>query len=405
MIYFAYGASGFASIAESFWIKEECTELSAVALAVIGFWIGIPWTIKMVFGQFIDSIRIFGSGRKIYVFIGAGLIAAGQLIMVGLAAKSPWLLQFGTMGKLYLIASVIAVIGFVLQDATADTMSTEVVDRFNQKGEPKPQEEIDTELAQVQWLGRVALMLAGVAVAGLGGWIAQICTYTTVFSLALFIPAISVLSTIFVRLNPIPKSPINWWVLGGGLSFAGFVVSIGYLEIPYAQEIVFAVSLSVVTFLISRIGITKPLIFAAIVIFIFRAIPGAGPGVGWWMIDVLGFDKAFQGTLSQIAAILGITGLFVFRKYIVEKPLGFTLAWLTIAGAIVSLPTIAMFYKVHEMIGVSARTVALVDTTIAAPLGQLSMVPLLTIVARSCPSGQAGTWFALMASLMNLALS
>ena len=38
MIYFAYGAAGFAGIAESFWSKEELT-LSAEALILIGFWI------------------------------------------------------------------------------------------------------------------------------------------------------------------------------------------------------------------------------------------------------------------------------------------------------------------------------------------------------------------------------
>ncbi len=33
------------------------------------------------------------------------------------------------------------------------------------------------------------------------------------------------------------------------------------------------------------------------------------------------------------------------------------------------------------------------------------MIPLLTLIAYSCPRGQAGTWFALMASLMNVASS
>jgi hypothetical protein len=35
---------------------------------------------------------------------------------------------------------------------------------------------------------------------------------------------------------------------------------------------------------------------------------------------------------------------------------------------------------------------------------QLSMVPLLTLVAYYAPPGHRATWFALMASLMNLAL-
>lgn len=404
MVYFAYGASGFSGIAESFWIKEELN-LSAEALAVIGFWVGLPWVIKMVFGQFVDSIRIFGSGRKIYIFIGAGLIAFGQAILIGLAAKTPWLLQFGTAEKLYFLSAVISIIGFVLQDVVADTMSTEVVERFNPDDTPRSQKEVDSDLAQVQWLGRISLMLAGAAVAGIGGWLAQITTYTTMFTIAMFVPVISMLGAIFVRLNKVPRTPINWTILGGGLGFAVFIIAMKFFEIPYAEEIVFVTSLAILSSFISKIGITRTLIFSAIAIFLFRAVPSPGAGVGWWAIDVLGFDKAFQGTLTQIGAVLGIVGLFVFRKSIVEKPISFTLTWLTIVGSILMLPTIGMFYGVHELIGVSARTVALVDTTISAPLGQLAMVPLLTIIARSCPIGHAATWFALMASLMNLALS
>ena len=404
MVYFAYGASGFSGIAESFWVKEHLN-LSAEALAIIGFWVGLPWTIKMVFGQFADSIRVFGSGRKIYIFMGAGLIALGQAIMIGLAAKSAWLMRFGTAEQLYFLSSVTMIVGFVLQDVIADVMSTEVVERFDSDGTPRSQKEVDSDLAQIQWLGRISLMVAGAAVAGLGGWLAQITSYTVMFSIAMFVPAVSMVGAVFVRLNEVPRTPINWTILGGGIGFAAFVIAMNFFDILYAEEIVFTISLTVLFVLISKVGITRFLFFSAIAIFMFRAVPGPGAGVGWWMIDVLEFDKAFQGTLSQIGAVLGIAGLFIFRKSIIEKPIAFTLTWLTIAGSILMLPTIGLFYGIHEMMGISARTIAIVDTTISAPLGQLSMVPLLTIIARSCPVGQAGTWFALMASLMNLAFS
>ena len=54
---------------------------------------------------------------------------------------------------------------------------------------------------------------------------------------------------------------------------------------------------------------------------------------------------------------------------------------------------------------ISARALAFVDTTISAPLAQLAMVPMLILIARSAPAGGEATMFAIMASLMNLALS
>ena len=82
LIYFAYGASGFIGIAESFWVKEQLS-LSAEDLVALGVWLLVPWTIKMIFGQLVDSVKILGSNRKIYVYIGASLMALGTYLLIG----------------------------------------------------------------------------------------------------------------------------------------------------------------------------------------------------------------------------------------------------------------------------------------------------------------------------------
>ena len=103
--------------------------------------------------------------------------------------------------------------------------------------------------------------------------------------------------------------------------------------------------------------------------------------------------------------MLSLLGLVLFRKTITARPVSFTLFWVTIAGVLLSLPTIGLFYGVNEWLGVSPRAFAVIDTTISAPLGQLSMVPMLALIAKTAPEGAEATTFAIMASLMNLALS
>jgi hypothetical protein len=82
-----------------------------------------------------------------------------------------------------------------------------------------------------------------------------------------------------------------------------------------------------------------------------------------------------------------------------------TLSWVIVAGTILYLPSIGLFYGANEWLGVSPRTFAFIDTTISAPLAQLTMVPMLVLIARTAPRGAEATMFAIMASLMNLALS
>ena len=415
MIYFAYGASGISSVAETFWVKEEL-KLSAAALVTLGVWLSIPWTIKMVFGQLVDSVPILGSQRRAYVYIGAFLIAVGTILLIGLAGNYPWA-KFASKENVYIISALLTVIGFVIQDVVADAMSTEVVDR-NQ-----PEEKVQEELAYVQILGRLAISLAGVMVAGLSGWLAQILSYETIFKISLIIPLISVIGVTIIKLENVKKSPINCQILCGGLIFAVFVVFMGYGQyqqwnnkllafiFKYSQEIVFIVSLGVITYMISLIlkdiapKTRSFIIKTAVVIFVYRAMPSVGPGLQWWEIDVLHFNKAFFGTLSQIGAVLSILGMWLFSDFIAKKPAHYTLLWLTIITTILFLPIIGLYYGIPQRLGIDPKTVAVIDTALESPFAQLSMIPLLTLIAIYAPEGKRATWFALMASLMNLALT
>ena len=119
----------------------------------------------------------------------------------------------------------------------------------------------------------------------------------------------------------------------------------------------------------------------------------------------MGFDKAFFGTLGQLGAALALVGMWISSKFIINQSIGKVLIWMTVIGTVFSLPVLAMYYDVHTWMGLDARTVALVDTAVSSPFDYIAMVLMLTLVAIYAPEGHKGTWFALMASLMNIALS
>ena len=70
-----------------------------------------------------------------------------------------------------------------------------------------------------------------------------------------------------------------------------------------------------------------------------------------------------------------------------------------------------MYYGLHEWTAahtggvVDARFIVLVDTALESPLGQIAMVPMLAWIAISAPDRLKATYFAVMASFTNLALS
>jgi MFS family permease len=411
MVYFAYGALGITAIADSFWVKKELTALDPKDLAAIGVWLTLPWTVKMVFGELVDTVAIAGSQRRIYVFIGAALTAIGLLLLAGAAAKT---VTFMAPERIYVLAQILIVTGVVLQDVVADAMSTEVVPRVAPDGTARPQADIDRDLGMVQVLGRLALSIGIFVVAGLSGWLAQHFSYATVFLIGLVAPAISVTGAALVRLETTERRPIDWMILGGGLVFGAVVAAIGLSGLPLGQELVFVVSLAVVILMLRRVtgGLTaenrRLILLTALVIFVFRATPGIGQGYQWFAIDRLGFDEVFFGVLSQMGAGLGLVAAWLLSDAVTRQPATRVLLWLTVAGAVLALPTLLLVHEGHvwteRVLGWGARTIALIDAAAQSPLVQVSMIPMLTLIAVHAPAGHRATWFALMASLMNLAL-
>jgi hypothetical protein len=62
MVYFAYGATGLTAVAQTFWVKRDLTYTPA-ELASLSVWFTLPWTIKMVFGELVDTVPLLSSQR------------------------------------------------------------------------------------------------------------------------------------------------------------------------------------------------------------------------------------------------------------------------------------------------------------------------------------------------------
>jgi hypothetical protein len=217
--------------------------------------------------------------------------------------------------------------------------------------------------------------------------------------------------------QPAEATRPNWWIFGGGFAFAAFTLGVGFSGLTYAQEIVFVGSMAIVIFLMQRLfrelepQVRKALIGTALIIFAFRAVPLPGQGATWFEIDELGFDQQFLSVLSLITASLALVGMVILRPMMAKRSIAYVVLVLTIAAGILSLPNIGLYYGLHEWTAgltggiVDARFIAILDTAVESPLAQISMIPMLAWIAKNSPPHLKATFFAVMASFTNLALS
>ena len=447
MVYVAAGIQGLTGIVGTFFVKDYLG-LSAEFLAALGFWAFVPWSLKMPIGHLVDLIWRY---KAWLVILGAALIATSLLIMAALIGNREWMASLWSLNAWYVLAALLSPVGYVLQDVVADAMTVEAVPNVDSRGQPTPRDQLKRMHTTMQTLGRVAIIGGTVLVALINLWVfkgsdalpaaEKLVLYRNVYLMALVIPVVSVMGLVSAalihqrqvdtlvrsglsraealsRLRPaLEKTTPNWWILGGSLVFVALTLTLGMSDWTYSQEAIFLGSTAIILWLMKRLvadldpRARQTLVGTAVVIFLFRATPSTGPGVSWWMIDELKFDGQFFSVLSLIGSTLTLFGMFAFRRFMAERPITYVIGFLTLAGFVLSLPTLGMSMGMHvwtaQVTGgvVDARFIALVDTALESPLGQIAMIPMLAWIANAAPSNLKATYFAVMASFTNLALS
>jgi len=447
MVYMAAGISGLTAVVGTFFVKDYLG-LSAAFLASLGFWANIPWALKMPVGHLVDLIWRW---KSLLVYLGASLIAVSLLIMIGLLSDREAMVTIMPAGAWFVLSSLLAPVGYVIQDSVADAMTVEAVPHFDNDGKAIDPARLKLMHTTMQTLGRVAIIGGSVLVAGVNLYLfrdaeglseaGEVIIYRNIYTLALAIPLISVAGVMLASVvrhmdirrmlakglsreeieehehASLEKTSPNWWILGGSLVFVVFTLTMGFSDYTYNQEVIFLGSFGIVSFLIVKLTrelderARRTLVGTAIIIFVFRAIPAQGPGMTWWMIDELLFDQYFFSILSLIGGVLTLAGMFIFRRFMAERSIAYVIGALTIAGTILTLPFLGMFFGMHEWTAaatggiVDARFIALVNTALESPLGQIAMIPMLAWIANSAPANLKATFFAVMASFTNLALS
>ena len=443
MIYLAAGISGLTGIVGTFFVKDYLN-LSAAFLAGLGFWAGIPWALKMPLGHLVDLIW---NKKNYMVFVGASLISLSLIIMYGLIIHTEWMSSILSVETWFVISVLLAPIGYVVQDVVADAMTVEAVPLVDDSGNKFSRDEIKLMHTTMQTLGRFAI-IGGTVLVALANVILfrgvddleqadKISLYGSIYIYALIIPIVSVLGIFLASYlknqkkrklieqglegdqdyAPSEKTEINWWILGGSLVFVIFTLGIGSFKVPFAQEIVFVGSMAIILFLMNKLVKELPqdlrltVVGTAIIIFIFRAMPGPGPGLSWFEIDVLEFNEQFFSVLSLIASVLTLVGIILLRPFMANNSIARIIVILSVAGAILFLPSVGMYYGFHNWTSsitngvVDAKFIAILNTALESPLGQVSMIPLLAWIAKNAPSHLKATFFAVFASFTNLALS
>ena len=395
LISFLMGFESFSTVTTTF-LKANFYTLNAAEWASVAVFMGLPWSQKIVFANFIDNVPIFGSNRKSYMLIGAALIAIGQLILLDLFF---WHVIPFSQYTVICLAEFLAATGFVICDIVADTMLVEVVQK---------DDNLDRNLAKTAIWTRYSLMGGSLLASAITGLVAMHFSPEIAMILWLLLIPVPILVIVpFVKFTHVSNSK--------GLDILLFKKSILFcillctaLFATGSQFLMFLITLGFILHLSREFlpgipqDVRKAFIMACIAVFCFRVIPGAGAGVQWWMIGELGLDKAFFGSLMLYSNISAIVGLALISKWIIQADLRKSLILLTLLDVAMNAPIIMAYYDFT--FGFQKQSILMFDAILSSPISGLAMIPLHVLLSKYAPSNKRATFIALSAAFVNSAL-
>ena len=408
-IYAASGALGLIAVADGFWVKGAL-QLTTVDLATIAIWLQLPWIAKMVVSELVDATPLKGASRRVYILAGALLIAVGLVILAG--AAGGWL-TVASKERLYVVAQLIIVIGGVIQEVVADALVPGVVARFTPDGRPRAEADINAELAMIELLARLVYTAAAFAVGALAGRLAaalpaQRLSHRADYSI--FVDG----GGAYCACGTGTSRAIDWRILGGGIGMAAVALALGLSDVAHGQDAIFAGAFVALCLMLRHVMadvapvVRQQIILVGALAFVFRATPSIGDGFRWYGIDKLGFDEAFFGTLQLTGTGVGLVLMWLLARVVIERPVRQVIGLLTVIAGVLYLPTLILAHGGEQWtlrnLGFGARGIALIDEGAQSPLALLATVPLLALVAVHAPREHRATWFALIASMMSLAI-
>jgi MFS family permease len=335
-------AGGLIAQPLSYYLKEV-HGWTAVQVTAFLTLFNLPWVTKPVYGVISDFVPLFGYRRKSYL-VAANVAATGAFL---------WASQVTQPGELALVILMTS-FAMAISSTVCGALLVENGQRFGESG----------KLVNQQWLWfNIAAMAAAIGGGGLVQWLSP----TSALHAAAFIVALTPLALVFG----------TWWLIDEHKR------SINVQELNDTFRNLLAAFRR------------RELWIVALFLFLYYFSPGFSTPLYYHMTDDLKFSQGYIGILGSISSGGWIVGALLYRKFL-EGLSSKNLLNLSIA---LGTLTTASFLLL------SSPASAAILNFCAGFTAMLATVATLTLAANYSPQRSEGFAFAMLMSIINLAVA
>ncbi|KAF5456837.1 hypothetical protein F2P56_026273 [Juglans regia] len=319
----------------------------------------IPWIVKPLWGLLTDVLPIFGYHRRPY-FILAGFLGVISMLLLALHEKLHLVLA--------LLSLTAGSAGVAIADVTIDACVAQ-----NSIKHPSLAADMQSLCALSSSIGAlVGFFISGIFVHLIGP--------KGVFGL-LTIPAVLVFSV-------------------GSLLDEPYMPNFAYRQVN--QKFLDAVKAMWTT--LKCPDVWKPCLYMYLSIALSLDIR---EGMFYWYTDSKGGPSLSQesvGYMFSIGSVGSLLGAILYQNFLKDYPFRDLLFWTQLLFGLSGMLDLILVLRLNLKFGMSDYFFIVIDESVYQMIGRLKWMPLLVLSSKLCPSGIAGTFFALLMSIDNVGI-
>jgi len=326
--------------------------ISVADLAVFNAIMIVPWCIKPVYGLVSDAWPICGERRRPYI------IMANLLCSVGWGVIAKYELTLTQLRTLLFALSMLTCASDVMYDSLLVVEAKKEDTGHHGKKQT------------VCWIARAAGATIASFVAGM--------LLMHVSRQAMFVAQASVHLVA-------ATAAIFYVVEGPSIRFAA-TVSRGFCQ--RARQLLQA---------LKSPTLTRPAIF----MFFFGATPSSYMAFFYFLVSELHFSTALLGTFKSIRHLAMLIGTVLFRRYFRNVQLQRFFTIMVVLSSVLGATPLVLVSHLNRDLSIPDEVFVGGDDLFLSVFTQISLLPVLVLAAKLCPTGIEGSLYATFVSVIN----
>eukprot|EP00606_Chrysophyceae_sp_TOSAG23-5_P000703 GSChrysophyteH2.ASY1.ANO1.1193.1 assembled CDS len=315
----------------------------------------IPWSLKVFVGFLSDSFPLFGYQRKSYLLLGCFIYVISFLYYVAIGEESAQ-----TLAIIMLFSSL----GLVFMDVMSDTMCVQRSTFENISDSGKMQ----TACYLCRFAGNVIGAVIGLILSTMSS-----LSYSNICIINCILPTL----------------------------ILPFILALSGNETQPSLSLSLKRQLYEIWQTVRLNAVWKTMSF----IFLYNALQV--PNAAWqsYLQLTLKFPAWVLGGMVILGSLMTFVGILAFRYYYFDATWRKIYFWTTILLSIFSGLQLVLISGLNESLGISSYIFAMGDDVFTSYISGIQLLPICIMFMSICPTGAAGTSYALLTSFSNISLA